>query len=84
MFLVVDDQQLLDPPLVEDALRFYRRAARLDGKIPDPQLAIARLEQSRGRYAEAQRAVMRALSVAPDNEDAKALRRQLGDAARDR
>ena len=45
---------------------------------------IARLEQSRGRYAEAQRAVMRALSVAPDNEDAKALRRQLGEAAANR
>jgi tetratricopeptide (TPR) repeat protein len=68
----------------DDALRYYRRAARLDGKIPDPQLAIARLEQSRGRYAEAQRAVMRALSVAPDNEDAKALRRQLGEAAANR
>jgi hypothetical protein len=44
----------------DHALRYYRRARSTGRKDPDPQLAIARLEQSRGRYAEAQRAVMRA------------------------
>jgi Flp pilus assembly protein TadD len=59
------------------ALKFYRRAARLDTTIPDPHLSIARLEKSRGRITEARRAVSRALAIEPDDPEARALRREL-------
>jgi Tfp pilus assembly protein PilF len=61
----------------DGALSFYRRAARLDTTIPDPYVAIARLEKGRGRIAEAQRAAGRALKLAPDNAEAQALNREL-------
>jgi tetratricopeptide (TPR) repeat protein len=61
----------------DGALSFYRRAARLDATIPDPYVAIARLEKGRGRLAEAQRAAGRALKLAPDNPEAQALSREL-------
>jgi len=61
----------------DEALSFYRRAARLDATIPDPYLAIARLEKGRGRLAEAQRAAGRALKVAPESVEAQALAREL-------
>jgi Flp pilus assembly protein TadD len=59
------------------ALSYYRRAARLDGSIPDPYVPIARLEMGRGRWAEAQRAAGRALKLAPDDPEAQALNREL-------
>jgi tetratricopeptide (TPR) repeat protein len=57
----------------DDALRYYRRAARLGPHLPEPQIAIARLERSRGRADEARRAALRALRLAPANDDARAL-----------
>ena len=56
---------------IEEALRYYRRAARLDPTIPDPHLSIARLTRSAGRLDEAKRAAKRALELDPDNGEAK-------------
>jgi tetratricopeptide (TPR) repeat protein len=55
------------------ALRFYRRAARLDPKLVDPQLAIARLARAEGKLGEARRAAQRALKLDPTCAEAKAI-----------
>jgi Flp pilus assembly protein TadD len=57
----------------EDALRYYRRAARLDPSIPEPHLSIARLALAAGRRDEARREAERALKLEPDNGEAKAI-----------
>lgn len=62
---------------IDVAMRFYKRAARLDPKIPEPHLAIARVERARGRIEDALRAAQRALSLAPDNEEARSMVREL-------
>ena len=58
---------------VEDALRYYRKAARIDSRIPDPHLSIARLLRAAGRLDEARREAERALKVDPENAEAKAI-----------
>jgi Flp pilus assembly protein TadD len=55
---------------VDAALRHYRRAARIDPRIPDPHLAIARLARSAGRLDEARRAAARAAKLDPGNPEA--------------
>lgn len=57
----------------DDALRFYRRAARLDPGIPDPQVAIARLARAAGHPDEARRAALRAIKIDPANGEAKTI-----------
>jgi len=55
---------------VDAALRYYRRAARLDPKIADPQVSIARLTRAAGRVDDARRAAGRALKIDPSNVEA--------------
>jgi Flp pilus assembly protein TadD len=62
---------------VDAALRYYRRAARLDPKIPDPHLAIARLTRASGRLDEARREAARALKLDPENREAKTILEEL-------
>jgi Flp pilus assembly protein TadD len=61
---------------IEDALRYYRKAARLDPRIPEPHLSMARLMRAAGMFDEARREATRALKVDPENAEAKAI---LGD-----
>jgi Flp pilus assembly protein TadD len=61
----------------EAALRFYRRAARIDPTIPDPHLSIARLTRAVGRFDEARREAGRALKLDPDNREAKSILEEL-------
>jgi len=68
----------------DDALKFYKRAARLDPDIPEPHLAIARLEKSRGNVRGARKAAARALTIAPDNQEAQALSREIAEAQAER
>ena len=58
---------------IDEALRYYRRAARLDPKIPDPQVSIARLARAAGRLDEARHAAERAFKLDPENVEAKAI-----------
>ena len=58
---------------VDAALRFYRKAARLDPRIPDPHLSIARLMRASGQPIEARREATRALKLDPENGEAKAM-----------
>jgi Flp pilus assembly protein TadD len=58
---------------IEEALRYYRRAARADPTIPEPHLSIARLTRSAGRTDEARREAERALKLDPENSEAKAI-----------
>jgi Flp pilus assembly protein TadD len=60
-----------------DALKLYRRAARAGPRLPEPYVAIARLERARGRPAEARRAVDRALRLAPGHPEALSLQLEL-------
>ena len=59
------------------ALRLYRRAARLDPRIPDPHVALARLALSSGDSDEARREAERAAALDPANEDARDILRRL-------
>jgi Flp pilus assembly protein TadD len=58
---------------IEEALRYYHRAARIDPTIPEPHLSIARLTRTVGRFDEARREAERALKLDPDNSEAKAI-----------
>lgn len=58
---------------VDEALRYYRRAARLDPKMPDPHVSIARLARAAGRLDEARRAAERAVKLDPENVEANAI-----------
>ena len=58
---------------VDEALRYYRRAARLDPRLPDPHVSIARLARAAGRLDEARRAAERAVKLDPENGEAKAV-----------
>jgi tetratricopeptide (TPR) repeat protein len=66
---------------VEEAMRYYRRAARVDPKIPDPQVSIARLARAAGRLDEARRAAERAVKLDPENVEARAILHALATAA---
>jgi Tfp pilus assembly protein PilF len=65
----------------DEALRFYKRAARLDRGIPEPHLAIARMQKGRGNLTEARKAAARALAIAPESAEAQALHRELVETA---
>jgi tetratricopeptide (TPR) repeat protein len=56
---------------VDEAFRYYRRAARQDPKLPDAQVSIARLARATGRLDEARRAAERALKLDPENKEAQ-------------
>ena len=58
---------------VETALRYYRKAARLDPSIAEPPMAIARLALTSGKPQEARRAALRALKLDPENVEAQAI-----------
>jgi Flp pilus assembly protein TadD len=58
---------------VDVALRYYRRAARLDPTIPDPQVSIARLARAAGRLELARRAAEGAVKLDPGNGEARAI-----------
>jgi Flp pilus assembly protein TadD len=64
---------------VDDAMRFYRRAARLDPKLPDPHVSIARLARAAGHLDEARRAAERAVKLDPGNPEATAILEKLPD-----
>jgi Flp pilus assembly protein TadD len=66
---------------VDEALRYYRKAARLDPRIPDPHLSIARLRRAAGRLDEARREAARALKLDPGNGEAKAILEDLSTGA---
>jgi len=59
------------------ALRLYRRARREGPDLPEPLVAIARLELERGRPRAARRALDQALERDPDNAAAKRLEERL-------
>jgi tetratricopeptide (TPR) repeat protein len=59
------------------ARRFYRRAHRTAPDLPEPLVAIARLELERGRPRAARRALDRALERDPENAGAKRLEQRL-------
>lgn len=59
------------------ARRFYRRAHRTAPDLPEPLVAIARLELERGRPRAARRALDRALDRDPENAGAKRLEQRL-------
>ena len=61
----------------DDALKLYRRAARAGPRLPEPYVAIARLERARGRPAEARRAIDRALRLVPGHAEATSLDAEL-------
>jgi Flp pilus assembly protein TadD len=68
---------------VDEALRFYHRAARLDPTRPEPHVSIARLTRAAGRLDEARREAERALALDADNGEAREILSQLdADAAR--
>lgn len=59
------------------ALRLYRRAHRMAPDLPEPLVAIARLELERDRPRAARRALDQALARDPENAAAKRLEPQL-------
>jgi len=67
---------------VDAALRYYRRAARANPKIAEPQISIARLARAAGRWDDARRAAGRALKLDPDNVEAREILAALPDGIR--
>ncbi len=55
------------------ALRHFKRAARLNPDAAEPHVAIARAQLTRGRTSAARRALLRALEKDPENETARTL-----------
>lgn len=55
---------------LDEAERLFRRARRLDPRIPEVYLALARLEVRRGRNGAAQRLVEKALGLDPAHPEA--------------
>jgi Tfp pilus assembly protein PilF len=74
--MVRGDFDLLDGH-VKRALRYYRRASRLEPDIPEPWIAIARAEMARGDGPAARRALERALEREPDEPHARRMLEQL-------
>jgi tetratricopeptide (TPR) repeat protein len=66
---------------VDEALRYYRKAARLDPKIPDPHLSIARVARASGRLDQARHEAERALELDSENAEAKAMLAELAERA---
>jgi Tfp pilus assembly protein PilF len=64
------------------AMHYYKRAARLDPKIPDPQVSLARLARDTGRVEDARRAATRALKIDPSNAEAARILAELPAGAR--
>lgn len=62
---------------LKKALRLYRRAHRTAPDLPEPLVAIARLELERGRPRAARKALDKALERDPDNAAAKRLEERL-------
>ncbi len=58
---------------IDEALRLYRKAARLDPKIAEPHVSIARLARSAGRIDQARRAASRAIKLDPGNVEASSI-----------
>lgn len=67
----------LEQGKLKKALRLYRRAHRLAPDLPEPLVAIARVELERERPRAARRALDGALERDPDNGAAKSLERRL-------
>jgi tetratricopeptide (TPR) repeat protein len=65
---------------IDDAFRFYRRAARLAPKLPDAHVSIARLARATGRRDEARREAKRALELDPENTEAREIHDGCSDA----
>lgn len=57
----------------QKALKYYRRARRAGPELPGPWLAIARLHLRRNNLEAAQRALNRALKLAPENTEVQRL-----------
>lgn len=55
------------------AMKYYKRARRANPKLPGPWLAIARLEIRRDNLEAAQRALDRALKLAPESSEVQQL-----------
>ena len=64
---------------VDEALRYYRRAARLGARLPDPHVSIARLLRAAGRLDEARRAAERAVKLDPENTEATTILAELSE-----
>ena len=64
-----------------DALHLYRRAHKLDPRLPEPLVAIARVQIHMGRRKEAEQALREALALDPDNSEALSLLGSLSTAA---
>jgi Tfp pilus assembly protein PilF len=60
-----------------EARALYRRAQRYGSYLPEPHLALARLELEQGRLRAARRAVERALEIDPERDDARMLQARL-------
>jgi Flp pilus assembly protein TadD len=53
-----------------DALHLYRRAHKQDPRLPEPLVAIARVQLHMGRRKEAEQALREALALDPENSEA--------------
>jgi Flp pilus assembly protein TadD len=62
---------------VREARALYRRAQRHGSELPEPHLALARLELEQGRLRAARRAVERALALDPEHDEVRLLQRRL-------
>lgn len=61
-----------------EALRYYKRAHRLDRKHPDPLVSMAQAEGELGRPEAARRNLERALKRDPENAEARRMLEELG------
>lgn len=68
---------------LDEALDYYKRAKRIDPKLADAWLAIARVQIERNRPEEALRAANRALSIEPENSAAREIRERLSPTSRE-
>ena len=60
-----------------EARAFYRRAQRYGSELPEPHLALARLELDQGRLRAARRAVERAKALDPEHGDVRVLQERV-------
>jgi protein O-GlcNAc transferase len=63
------------------AIAAFEEAARLDGKLPEVHLALARIHLDQGRWQDAAREVDRELALVPESAAARELKKRI-DAAR--
>ncbi len=76
LLMVRGDLELVNGDL-KSALRHYEHAHRLDPKLVEPLMAIARLERARGRVSAARKALQRAAQIAPESPEVQSLLRDL-------